>query len=1226
MYCKAKKRGALNNIPLFILLTAVLLFPAGPESKQNGGSSVIEKKISKKISKKIPFFLPSFQPPLLGAQELEINPPPPKTEAPQSPVDSVEDKGLETIPATEELIRKSIVLDVETSSYYELQNWLQRLGMDTSGTKKELQERILNFYEKELGGLPAVDKEETSGEDGGDGKTARRMEVVSAGSLEYLTDEREARIIRMDGGFVLKMRDEDSGTIHTVEARSLLFDRGRKIVTAEGEVFYRMEKDGSQQVFEGDKISFNIENFRGVFVQGVSRRPRTIEGREVVFYFRGDTIYRVRRETVLFERGIISSSKMEDPYYSIEAGNLWILGLNEWALKNAVLYIGHVPIFYLPFFFRPGDTFVFHPSVGMRSLEGYYVQTTTYFLGRKTEDPESGGLFSFLQAVDDSGGEYGQELQGLFLRSTMESPPDTWVERSGSYGKIQFDYYSRLGALAGVNLLLKELENFKKIRLTAGAGLTNYIYKLPGYTDNYTPFYYDPIGKDYTVVPQEPYFLGQKIPFRFAFDLEIEYSFQSLNIDLGFPFYTDLLLRDQLTKRNEELGWTKMITGEGIEETDSFEYFEDPKFYQHTAFRPGFLEKSPLIDSFYISKLDSQLLFTYDELQEDQNAYNKLGYYYPELATPLDLELSVGGTLFESTGGGDKKAPPDIKTVESEEQDAAKIPWLSEKLRNPIESPPGTVSEELSAEEDSPVDPENNLSTEGFPPGGLKEPARIKDIPLTDREVVPPFSHSLAYTFSPDMSYHTKMDTDAMGGGNPEEVDFQPLYSYIFTEGNASLLYKAKAFGDRVSFSQSTRFQGRYRDHFDGEGIEDLKEQDRSLSYFNILGTTEMKHFFLRDTPSLEDSYFMYSIEGDFFDFSYDQDLGCFESRLPAWNEKSIKRQKGDLVFFYNRWGGTQKLQFSYFMPPELQSLDTILALQNGPVKSTLTLEADERENGGWETGPLRIEELVSFGGSGSFEQNLVLLQTEGEDNTSTTKLDITPVPELVEFKGSFLWNISRQRPENGSAALTLGWWTNRFEQRYMEEYDFSGSAWTAVGATSFQPYLFTSTIEIPYEPDPFWKNRLRFNSHLAASLQYNLIRYNESFFQFSWNTYLKIEEFLEFEFSVKSANNAMYRYVPAFSEELGKEPLNLLTDLLDSFDFSDRNARLRSNFNLQSISFSLIHYMHDWQLNMQYRGAPELDETNNYEWRSEFSVFVQWNPIPEVRKQVDYDKEGLRF
>jgi hypothetical protein len=46
----------------------------------------------------------------------------------------------------------------------------------------------------------------------------------------------------------------------------------------------------------------------------------------------------------------------------------------------------------------------------------------------------------------------------------------------------------------------------------------------------------------------------------------------------------------------------------------------------------------------------------------------------------------------------------------------------------------------------------------------------------------------------------------------------------------------------------------------------------------------------------------------------------------------------------------------------------------------------------------------------------------------------------------------------------------------------------------------------------------------------------------------------------------------------------------------------------------------------MQYRGAPELDETNNYEWRSEFSVFVQWNPIPEVRKQVDYDKEGLRF
>ena len=57
-----------------------------------------------------------------------------------------------------------------------------------------------------------------------------------------------------------------------------------------------------------------------------------------------------------------------------------------------------------------------------------------------------------------------------------------------------------------------------------------------------------------------------------------------------------------------------------------------------------------------------------------------------------------------------------------------------------------------------------------------------------------------------------------------------------------------------------------------------------------------------------------------------------------------------------------------------------------------------------------------------------------------------------------------------------------------------------------------------------------------------------------------------------------------------------------------------------------MTHYMHDWELNMRYSGAPELDENNVYEWRSEFSIFVQWKPIPEVRKQVDYIDEELQF
>ena len=77
------------------------------------------------------------------------------------------------------------------------------------------------------------------------------------------------------------------------------------------------------------------------------------------------------------------------------------------------------------------------------------------------------------------------------------------------------------------------------------------------------------------------------------------------------------------------------------------------------------------------------------------------------------------------------------------------------------------------------------------------------------------------------------------------------------------------------------------------------------------------------------------------------------------------------------------------------------------------------------------------------------------------------------------------------------------------------------------------------------------------------------------------------------------------------------------SFGDSDRPAP----FSAIGISFSLVHYMHDWQLQMQYSGIPKLDEDlKEYRWYSEFSIFVQWTPIPEIRKEAEYDEEGLRI
>ncbi len=1137
----------------------------------------------------------------------------PETVAPET-ASSVEEE-----PTPEELLRKSISLDIDTSSYYELQTWLLRLGMNTAGTKGELRTRLLSYYERELGGIPASPGEETKETD----KSFDRMEIKSAGTLDYFRDERESQVLRIGGGVVLNMADTESDTVHTVEARSLVFNRDIDSITASGDVFYRMEKGGSVQEFEGDEISFNIENYRGVFVQGISRRPRTIEGETVLFYFRGDTIYRIRKDTIRLEAGIISSSRMEKPYYRISAGNVWILGLNEWALRDAVLYIGHIPVFYVPFFFKRGDTFVLHPSIGMRSIEGYYAQTTTYFLGRKQETEDDEGIFSFLQAVDEDKGRYSQELQGLFIHGTREPIQENWINRSGSYGKIMFDYYSRLGILTGMRISLSDLGNFKRILLTAGLGVTNYIYTLPGYSENYTSFFYDADGDTYTINPQEPYVMGTRMPLRFGFDFELSYSRKNFSFETGLPFYTDLLLRDQLTKRNEELGWSKLITGEGIQDTDSFDDFENPKFFQHTKFRLSRLEKLKFLDTFSFDKVDSQLAFSQSNLEEDQNAFNKLGYYYPQLFTPLNLELTIKGTLFKSGGAGNSGNTERDQGNGENAEDSWTLPAEAR-------SPSGAEVGDKIDRGDSAVgrgSPEGEES-EGGSEDRLqyKVPEKSGDIKLAKRKVELPFSHSLGYSVSPDYSYHTRMDTDSMSGSNPENVDFDPLYSYILTDGSSSLQYNAKMFDGLLSFSQTTRLNGRYRDHFDGENLEELIEQDRSLSYLNVLGVAELKNYFLKGTTAFKKSYLLYSVEGDLFNYSYNDEIKSFESQLPEWDEEGINRQKSELILLYDRWEATQKLQFSYSMPPQMQAFDILLSLKTGVLKSAISLNLDETEKDKWETGPLKITETLNYENGSYFEQNLTLFQPGDTDNTGLTKVNLKFIPGIIELYGSLDWNISEKRSQTGIGSLKLGWWTNRYEMRYMDEYEFEDSSWNSTGDTSFQPYLFSSTLKIPYGPDPLWKNRVRFDSSLSTSLQFNFIRYNESFFQFSWEAELKIEEFLLFKFNIKSENNAMYRYIAAFSEELGKEALNLGDDLWSSFDFSDRTSRLRSNFNLQSISFSMVHYMRDWELNMRYSGAPELDENNVYEWRSEFSIFVQWKPIPEVRKQVDYIDEELQF
>lgn len=1096
-------------------------------------------------------------------------------------------------PEPENLIKETIYLDITTSSYYELQDWLEKLSLDATGSRRELENRLLEYYRTLFSEVPRTGFPEKS-----DAESS--IEITSAQELAYSSLEEDKALIELDGGVSLYMRDEEGNTAHIVTAKSLVFNQANNTVTARGAVRYQMEQEGSDQEFKGEQISFNIENYSGVFIRGMSTRDRQIQERQVSFYFKGGTIYRMKRDTVTLNDGVISSSRLDDPYYHISAGNVWLLDVNEWALRNATLYVGHVPLLYVPFFYRPGATFFMHPSIGVKTVEGYYIQTTTYFLGRQPEELGRQSSLSFMQAVEDDEQQYNQELRGFFLHNTRERRAPSWAEKTESFGKIQLDYYSRLGFLTALNFQLNQLGWFDEIDLLTGIGLTNYIYPLSGYTNAYTAFTFDPGSNRYTSTPQHSYLFGTRLPFRFGFDLQAEYKSEDLAISFSAPLYSDLLLHDQLRKRNETLGWSKLLTGEGILETNEISEFNNPKFYQHTSYRWRLPEKAAFIDRFRFDKIDSQLALSQNDLPADLGSLNPIGYYYPQTFTPVDIEMSLAGTLLNSAAG---EAAPETTSEESEESpvpEEIRPPWSTEKAAGRTER-----SEDI-----------------------YKVPDPSESLPVKEREVKPLFSHSLNYTLEPDFSYHTQFDTDAFD--DPEAVEFSPLYSYLFTDGAANISYGADLFRNSLQYEQTAKLRGRYRDHMaeqDGYDLESLLKQDQSLSYFSVLSISDIKHFFWLKNPALSQSYTSYTIETEVYRYAYDENTAAFQPTYAGWNSDSIQNHRSQLRFVYESAVGRQQLYTIYRMPPDLQQVTGGIESQYNFLEASATGKYTEKIGGVWEFGPLELSGQLNFFNSSLLKQEFTLKHPDAGRDSSVSTLDLNLIPDAFGIYERFEWNLDEQRPSASTSSLQLWWLTGSIEMRYTDNYTFSiANGWEKTGTESFQPYQLSAQLEIPYEPEPMWKNRVRMSSYVSSALQLNLLRYTDSVLQFTWNTQVEIAEFLDLQLKVSSANNTIYRYIPAFTGELGVPTQDPIEDLLKSFNFFNRNDRLESKFNLQDISFSLIHYMHDWQLNMEYSGRPELNQENEYTWRSEFSIFVQWNPIPEIRKQVDYAENELKL
>ncbi|MDR0390014.1 MAG: hypothetical protein LBH73_08080, partial [Spirochaetaceae bacterium] len=321
-------------------------------------------------------------------------------------VDGAADDGEAELPPALSPEQRRTILEIDTSTLGELAAWARELGLGEGGSRESLAQRIRAHL-----GLPASEAREG-------GETQRIITIESARNTEYFTLEVvNEEYARLSGNVRISLKDGE--TIHQIEAGEILFNRTRNLLSATGGVSYRREEGDTVETFRGESIVMDLDNWAGTFMDGISER--SLAGDEQAYRFEGEIISRTGEDVTVLRKAKITNAKNKEAYWSINASKLWLLPGSDFAVFNAVLKVGEIPLLYFPFFFYPADELVFHPVLGYRSREGSFLQTTTYLLGRPTaSSSEENSITKILGNNDDM----ERKREGLFLRSTGKKVSD----------------------------------------------------------------------------------------------------------------------------------------------------------------------------------------------------------------------------------------------------------------------------------------------------------------------------------------------------------------------------------------------------------------------------------------------------------------------------------------------------------------------------------------------------------------------------------------------------------------------------------------------------------------------------------------------------------------------------------------------------------------------------------------------------------------------------------
>lgn len=1092
----------------------------------------------------------------------------------------------------EDLVKQTLSLDISTASFYELADWLRSLGLSDSGAIAELRSRLYAHYGVKPPGSPAKGKSIT---------------IERAVAAEYFTVEGgDDSIIRISGGVVLTVRDEATGESQRLEADEIIYDKARNAVTARGHVAYKRTTASSSEEFSGQTLSVDLDDWAGVFLDGKMRRSggassgtSSTQGtasaagagtKERGFSFEADTILKRSGDLLVLDNGIVTACEAEAPHFSIRAKRLWLLGPNEWAIADAVLSLGEVPMIWIPFFFYPGEELVFHPVLGFREREGRFVQTTTYLIGSKPKSTSS-SILSIAQ-VDASG---RKKLRGVFLKP-VEGAPE---KESGATLKVMADLYSSLGACLGIVGNFPKAGPFEGLKLDIEVGLSRSIFSTSTGT-GYSPYVSDGNWKS---VWNESNFFSTTLPIRYAFNLSTTLKTGLGSTTLNLPFYSDRYFTDDFGDRSEDMDWIGITDASTTTTSSSSVSSFTQKAQWSFNFTPSAL--SPWLGSVSVNRLAVSMAWL-SALNETLKASESSAlfavdparyFFYPNILRPVDVSLSFKGGLLPS----------------SKKTDASKDGQPALVLRSPWAS-------DDAAETAKPEDGQNRGASTGAAPSpngaAFRLPKRVPSFATVTTSSSP---WSVTWTLEPSAYIEQRFLSGEWKG--PGDIDMSELLydlqSYHLAASLASS-YAAPNGAFSGSFSMGWVSQDQTRTTTDNAAYASLVSSyrlaDNEYRLSKLTSSLKLTTKPFADFWLLSPSTLGYTLEGYLFEYAYGglDAVGdpLYTTLTPAWNSTMVSSHAAAALLGINTGASVQSVGLTMSLPPTSESYTGTVNLAAAATGWKLSAalkgrayRATSPADFSWDPLTTTISMTTPFGLS--LSDTLAYDSVLGAVKANTATLG---------------WG-----PFSASLAAGLGHYY----------YPVIGSGWVAY--TTEEELVFSS-FKAAFSKT--WKNPpgapLAASFSVDASYNQNLLQFSNSILGLSLSLTFKVTDLIDVSFKSVSQNSSAWRYCPWLFPAVEKTGYtaddyftNPLTDILDGFAFWDTGARTSSLFKLKSLSVSVAHDLHDWNLSFSLTSAPTLDTSSTpykYILESKFSVLLAWKDVSQIKAKLSKDSDGYSF